>query len=345
VVVNALVAATLPLRRRFPVVPLVGAAVGALPVLLDDQGPLLVPIVVSVYSLAVYRSTRSAAAGAALLTIEMLTAQYLTGDALDRTPFFATVGVVLALLIGASVGDRHRYLAALIDRAAQLAAERDQRALLEVAAERARIARELHDVVAHGLSVIIRLSDGADAVAESDPPRSREAVRQVGRVGRDSLRDMRRMLGVLSQGPGEPDLAPPPGLADLDALVETYRAAGLPVVVERSGDAVVDLATQLAVYRTVQEGLTNALRYALAPTTVLVRLHLGATVEVEVTDDGAGRERPPSLGSGRGLVGLRERAALYSGSFEAGPRDDLQGRGWRVRLQIDPTAATREGPS
>jgi len=346
VVVNVLVAVTLLLRRHHPVVPLVGAAVGAIPVLLDDQGPLIVPIVVSVYSLAVYRSTRSAVAGAAVLIIEMLTAQYLTGLALDRTPFFSTVGVVLALLIGASAGDRRRYLAALIDRAAQLAAEQDRRAQLEVAAERARITRELHDVVAHGLSVIVRLSDGADAVADTDPPRSREAVRQVGRVGREALQDMRRMLGVLSGEAAGSDLAPQPSLADLPALVEIYRSAGLPVLVERTGDAQLDRATQLVVYRVVQEALTNALRYARQPGSVLVRLRLHEVVEVEVCDDGAGpgagADHQPSVGSGRGLVGLRERAALYGGSVMAGPRDDLGGRGWRVHLRIDPGVRTRE---
>jgi signal transduction histidine kinase len=348
VVVYVLVSVTLLLRRRHPVVPLLGAAVGALPVLLDDQGPLLVPIVVSVYSFAVYRSTRSAAAAAAVLIIEMLTAQYVTGGALDRTPFFSTVGVVLALLVGTSVGDRRRYLDELIARNAQLAAEQEQRALVEVAAERARITRELHDVVAHGLSVIVRLSDGAEAVAETDPPRAREAVRQVGRVGREALRDMRRMLGVLSGEPAGSDLAPQPSLADLPALIETYRSAGLPVVVERSGGAQLDRATQLVVYRSVQEGLTNALRYAGLPSTVLVRLRLDDVVEVEVSDDGAGLDagagHQPSLGSGRGLVGLRERAALYGGSVTAGPRDDLDGRGWRLHLRIDPSTATREGP-
>ncbi len=347
VVVVVVTTGALLLRRRRPAVTLVVTGLGVLPVLLSDRGPLLVPLAVCVYSLAVHRSTRAAAAAAAVLTIEVLATEYWAQSVLGPAPSFAVVAMVLALLVGASVGDRRRYLAEVIARSAQLAAEQEQRAQIEVAAERARITRELHDVVAHGLGVIVRLSDGADAVVETDPERSREAVRQVGRVGREALRDMRRMLGVLSGEATGPDLAPQPGLADLGALVETYRSAGLPVVVERRGDAPLDRATQLVVYRSVQEGLTNALRYARSPSTVLVRLRLDDVVEVEVSDDGAGPDagagHQPSVGSGRGLVGLRERAALYGGSVTAGPRDDLGGRGWRTRLRIDPGAATEKG--
>lgn len=346
VVVNVVTALALLLRRRSPVVTLVVVGLGVLPVLLSDRGPLILPLAVCVYSLAVHRSTRAAAAGAAVLTTDVLATAYGAESVVGPGPSFAVVAMVLALLVGASVGDRRRYLAEVIARSAKLAADQEQRARLEVAAERARITRELHDVVAHGLSVIVRLSDGADAVAETDPLRSREAVRQVGRVGREALQDMRRMLGVLSGEPAGTDLAPQPGLADLDPLIDTYRSAGLPVVVERSGGATLDRATQLVVYRSVQEGLTNALRYARLPTTVLVRLRLGEVVEVEVSDDGAsaGPERRPSVGSGRGLVGLRERAALYGGSVTAGPRDDLGGRGWRVHVRIEPGATTGEGP-
>lgn len=116
------------------------------------------------------------------------------------------VGAVIAVLLGLNVGGRRAYLSALIDRAAQLEREKDQQARLVASAERARIARELHDVVAHGMSVMISLSDGADAVADLDPERSREAVRRIGVVGRDALTDMRRLLGVLGdEGGGSAD--------------------------------------------------------------------------------------------------------------------------------------------
>ncbi|RIX28580.1 sensor histidine kinase [Amnibacterium setariae] len=340
----AITSAALLLRRTHPLVPLVAVAASVLLGLVDERGPLVVPLAVSVHALAVHRSNRAAVAGAAALVVEVLALEY--GRTGARTPalFFAVVAIVGGLLIGTAAGDRRRYLAAVLERTAQLAEERDRRARLAVAQERARIARELHDVVAHGLSVMVRLSDGAAATAESDPARAATVSRQVGDVGRGALRDMRRLLGVLGPDDVDPVLEPQPGLADLDSLVGTYRTAGLPVVLERSGTAELDPAAQLVVYRAVQEGLTNALRYARLPSRVEVRVRLAADTEVEVADDGAGGPAAASVGSGRGLLGLRERAALYGGSVEAGPRPDLGGRGWRTRLRItvDPL---REDPA
>ncbi|GAA4737849.1 hypothetical protein GCM10025783_05420 [Amnibacterium soli] len=333
-----LTSAALLVRRTRPVLPLVVAGAAVLLSAVDDRGPLVVPLAVSVYSLAVHRSTRAAVAGAAVLVVAVLTLQYAEGEALGRSPFLAIVFLVAALLIGASVGDRRRYLAAVLARTEQLAAERDTRARLAVVQERGRIARELHDVVAHGLSVMVRLSDGAAATAESDAARSRAAVEQVGEVGRGALRDMRRLLGVLGEDEPGAGHAPQPGLDDLDALIGTYRSAGLPVVLERSGEAVLDAAAQLVVYRAVQEGLTNALRYARLPSRVLVRVRLARQTVVEITDDGAAGPPAPSVGTGRGLVGLRERAALYGGSVEAGSQE---GRGWCTRLSM--TVDTPQG--
>ena len=347
-VVNVVTAASLLLRRTRPVVPLVVAAVGGLLVLVDDRGPLTAPLVVTVYSFAVHRSTRAGLAAAAVLIAEALVLASIPAAAPGGAPSFTVLCLLVALLLGVGVGERRRYLDAVLDRAASLAMERDQRAQLAVAAERARIARELHDVVAHGLSVIVRLSDGADAVARTDPGRSQEVVQQIGRVGRDSLRDMRRLLGVLGEedaGAGAGlELAPQPSLADLDALVATFRSAGLPVVVERSGGVQPDPTVQLVVYRAVQEGLTNALRYARAPGRVVVRLRFAEVVEVEVVDDGAGTGREASVGSGRGLLGLRERARLYGGEVLAGPRADLGGRGWRLRVRLAPVPEETGAP-
>lgn len=333
-IVIVVTAAALLVRRTRPLVPLAAAGASVLLCVVDDRGPLVVPLAVSVHALAVHRSNRAAVAGAAVLVVEVLTLEFVQGAAMTRSPFFAIVFIVVALLVGTSAGDRRRYLAAVLQRAAELAEERDRRAELAVAQERARIARELHDVVAHGLSVMVRLSDGAAATAETDPVRARTASEQVGGVGRGALRDMRRLLGVL--GPDEPvgRLEPQPGLADLDALVATYRTAGLPVVLERSGSAELDPAAQLVVFRAVQEGLTNALRYARLPSRVDVRVRLAADTEVEVADDGAAGAPADAVGSGRGLIGLRERAALYGGSVEAGPRPELGGRGWRTRVRI-----------
>ncbi|MFD1719972.1 sensor histidine kinase [Amnibacterium endophyticum] len=339
-----LTSAALLVRRTRPLVPLVMAAASVLLCLVDERGPLVVPLAVSVFALAVHRSNRAAVAGAAVLVVEVLTLEYVQSAAMTRSPFLAIVFIVAALLVGTNVGDRRRYLTAVLDRAAQLAEERDRRAALAVVQERARIARELHDVVAHGLSVMVRLSDGAAATAEADPARARAASRQVGEVGRGALRDMRRLLGVLGTDESAEQREPQQGLADLDALVATYRTAGLPVVLERSGTAELDAAAQLVVYRAVQEGLTNALRYARLPRRVDVRVRLGDETEVEVVDDGAAAGSAESVGSGRGLLGLRERAALYGGSVDAGPRAESDGLGWRTRLRIS-TAARLEDPA
>lgn len=336
--------AGLLLRRTRPLTAL-GIVVGAAAVLtVATGGTLVVPLIVGVYSVAVYRGTLWAWAAAASSYLCYFLAA-LASRHFPENNSVLFVALIFSLLIGSNIGNRRRYLTALLDRAAQLARERDQQGQLATAAERSRIAREMHDVVAHSLSVVVRLSDGAEAIADQDPARAREAVRQIGEVGRESLRDMRRLLGVLRDGEpgGGADLGPQPTLAELEHLVETYRTAGLPVAVQQIGDPPTDSGVQVAVYRTVQESLTNALRYAREPSRVLVQLDYTDGITVEVTDDGLNFGPQPSVGTGRGLVGLRERAAVFGGSVEAGPRVDpttgQDGGGWRVRVALP---ATRE---
>nr|WP_228514513.1 histidine kinase [Frondihabitans sp. VKM Ac-2883] len=279
---------------------------------------------------------------AALVGLAALVAvEYAVAGEPPRNVGIVGVAFVITLLIGSTIGNRRRYLQALLDRAAQLARERDQRGQLAAVEERSRIAREMHDVVAHGLSVMIRLSDGAEAVAVSDPERSREAVRQIGSVGRASLRDMRRLLGVLRDD-DEVGFSPQPTLGELDDLIETYRSAGLPVAVQQRGTPPTDSTLQVAVYRGVQEALTNALRYSREPTRVLVVLDYGpVSTTVDITDDGIFLGAQQSVGSGRGLVGLRERAAAFGGTVEAGPAINPEtgqdGGGWRVRMSLPTT--------
>ncbi|WP_164088480.1 sensor histidine kinase [Frondihabitans sp. 762G35] len=297
------------------------------------------PTVAAIYAVAVYRSAIAAWIGAAVAYGAFLLAALLTGHHPIGAPGLLIL-LLFALLFGINIGARRRYLDALILRAQQLARERDQQAQLATAAERARIAREMHDVVAHGLSVMVRLSDGANAVAEQDPDAARRAVSQIGEVGRDALRDMRRLLGVLrdEDAPAETShLTPQPTLADLAHLVETYRSAGLPVAIRTTGTPPDDDGVQLLVYRSVQEALTNALRYAKEPARVLVQLDFTAGAEIVVTDDGFLPGPQASVGSGRGLIGLRERAALYGGSVEAGPLGS-DGSGWRLRVTLPRTA-------
>ncbi|WP_149202303.1 sensor histidine kinase [Actinotalea subterranea] len=258
-------------------------------------------------------------------------------DRLLTIAFVMILGL-LAVAIGTSVRNRRLHIADLVERANSLARDRDREALLARAAERARIAREMHDVVAHSLSVMIALGDGASAAIERSPDRSRAALDELSATGRAALTDMRRVLGVLDAGP-EPDadaapLEPQPSAPDLVALVERFRAAGLPVRTDGLTTALPgDAGLQLAVYRIVQESLTNVLRHA--PGTSGVDLTLRRTpdgVEVDVVDEGPALPgtTPPSDGAGRGLIGIGERAGVYAGTVDAGPWHT----GWRVRTVI-----------
>jgi signal transduction histidine kinase len=323
----------------------------------------VLPTLFALYALAVYRSIRAAwvAFGVtSLVTVGTLTTQVLLAQASVFTPLQTAAlpsGILVlafsavAVLVGSNAGNRRRYLDALIDRARQLARERDQQAEIAAAAERSRIAGELHDIVSHSLTVMITLADGSARQAGTDPDRSADTMRLVAETGRGALADMRRLLGVLRDGDGAAAREPQPGVTDLGALVETFRAAGLPVRITVSGEAPEDAGQQLTIFRVVQEGLTNALRYAASSTAVRVVLVFAPERVIITVDDDATLRGAPDQGSGRGLIGLRERVALYGGSLEAGPRP---GGGWRVRAVFDavrptpaptlPASRTKETP-
>ncbi|MEU7112421.1 histidine kinase [Streptomyces sp. NPDC046182] len=232
----------------------------------------------------------------------------------------------MVALLGIAVRSRKDHTAALVDRARRLEVERDQQAQLAAAAERTRIAREMHDIIGHNLSVITGLADGGKYAAAKNPERAAEALDAIGTTSRQALAELRRLLR------GEPVRDPQPTLDDLDALLAGVRTAGLPVRLETHGGTP-PLATgaQLAVYRIVQEALTNTLKHAGpgAGATVLLAYE-PEELTVEVTDTG----RSPGAGTpgtGQGVTGMRERAALYDGTLEAGPLPD---GGWRVRLRL-----------
>jgi signal transduction histidine kinase len=240
-----------------------------------------------------------------------------------------------AAVLGVSIRQRRALLLSLHEKAARLEFERDQEGRLGAAAERARIAREMHDIVAHNLTVMIALADGATYAMDASPERAIQATERISATGRQALLEMRRLLGVLREGSAEHPLAPQPSLDRLDELLARVNAAGIPVTMDLDGDPH-ELAdgVQLTVFRVAQEALTNTLKHADRPT----RAHLALScrsgqVELEVTDTGDGRALAAS--GGRGLHGMRERAATYGGKLEAGPRP--QG-GWRVHLRLDPNA-------
>jgi signal transduction histidine kinase len=239
---------------------------------------------------------------------------------------------------------------ALQSRARRLESEREERARQAVTEERLRIARELHDVVAHALSVVAVQSGVAHHVIGTRPEAAGKALAVIEATSRDALDEMRRLLGVLRRpsdaGPGA--LGPAPGLADLGDLVEQVRSAGLDVALDLPPEPPAAPASlQLTVYRIVQEALTNVLRYGGPSARVTVAAGEGA-LTVEVTD--AGRPGPPlpaEVHGGHGLLGMRERAAMFGGLVEAGP---VPGGGFRVRARLPltplpaPTAPTAVTP-
>jgi signal transduction histidine kinase len=334
---GAVTAVALYVRRSRPIPALVIALAVTSLFLWSSSSMGGIALVISLYSVAVHHSVRAAWIGLGATAISLTLAGIVTvgmfEDVWSNDVLSALILCLFAVLIGINIGNRVRYIGALVDRAGQLARERDQQAQLAAASERSRIAREMHDIVAHSLSVMIRLADGAEAMAEKDPEASLAAIRNVGSTGRASLADMRRLLGVLRDEESElAERMPQPTLHELPQLVESYRSAGLPVSLTISGVAPTGQGAQVTIYRAVQEALTNALRYARQPTQVRVVLDCSdSVVTLTVTDDGAAGPRPESVGTGRGLIGMAERAALYGGTVESGPQSN---GGWRVRMTM-----------
>ncbi|MFI6693638.1 sensor histidine kinase [Streptomyces sp. NPDC050433] len=256
-----------------------------------------------------------------------------------------TLLAMITVVAFAALGLLLRLANAYIDA---LKKQRDQQARLATAQERARVSREMHDILGHTLAVIVSLADGAAGLAETKPERGARTLRTISASGRDALAELRRLLAVIDDDRDGRDrchdvpLAPQPGLADLDALLDRVRAAGPTVALHVHGN-LTDLAVglQLSVYRIVQEALTNTVKYAASDTSVHVSIAADPdTVRLTVEDTGppstpgAGRGR---AGSGRGLVGMRERAALYRGEVTAGPNPH---GGWTVHAILIPNPPT-----
>ena len=225
---------------------------------------------------------------------------------------------------------RTRLTAELHEAAAQLAEASEEEQQLAAIEERRRIAREMHDLVAHSMSVMVVQAGGARRILDRDPARALEAATRIERTGREALGEMRHLLGVLHGSDHAPALAPQPTLAEIGELVARARSAGLPTVLEFRGERrALPAGLDLAAYRIVQEGLTNALKHAgRAPTTVTVDWS-EHTLTLEIRDHGPRVAR--NGGGGHGLVGMRERVRLYGGELDAGPAD---GGGWHVRATL-----------
>ena len=242
----------------------------------------------------------------------------------------ATLAGCLVTFVAYTLQRRSRRATALEERAVRLEREREQDARAAVAEERRRIARDLHDVVAHSVSVMTVQAGAARLLLDEEPERARAPLLAVEETGRQALAEMRRLLGILRTEEGEPALAPQPGLADLERLLEQARGAGLPVELSLEGQRrPLAPGVDLAGYRIVQEALTNAIKHAGPARAHVAVRYAPEALELEITNDG--RTGANGGEGGHGLVGMRERAALYGGELEAGRRD---GGGFIVRARL-----------
>jgi signal transduction histidine kinase len=340
---------TLPLivRRRWPIpVLIVTLAATALHASLV-QGQVVnesLGALVALFTVAEHYDRRAAVIAA--LGVAATFAAVIVAKAGSQVAVAGTIQTMLSVGIVVALGDwartRRQYAAAIEENASLQESEREERSRRAVEDERERIARELHDIVTHHVSVIVIQAGAGLTALDRRPERVRTALEAIDRTSREALTDMRRMLGMLGDAPGMPTTgdearAPMPRLERLGELIEDVRAAGLPV--ELSLDGVrrpLDAGIELSAYRIVQEALTNALKHARGARARVRLAYEPRAIEIEVTDQGGAGQRDlgEAAGGGRGLIGMRERVALYGGEFEAGPTPT----GFRVhaRLPIDP---------
>ena len=217
-------------------------------------------------------------------------------------------------------------------RAARLSAENEEQARLAVAQERSRIAREMHDVVAHSVSVMVVQAGAAQRVIEGDPARARDALSSIETAGRQALVELRRLLGVLRADEGSHGVAPQPGLAQINELIERVRAAGIDAAIHVDGQRrALSMGADLAAYRIVQEALTNVIKHSRASSAEVAIRYRNDAIEMEINDDGMGAGSANGDGTGHGLIGMRERVAMFGGTLIARPGDE---RGFVVHARI-----------
>jgi signal transduction histidine kinase len=326
----------LVLRRRAPVAVLATILAAGVAIVALGDDPSGLSMLIALYTTAAYCELRVSLAALVLTAATAATLSAVTVDAPGRQTS-ATFGAIIAAALtigawalGAYAQTRRRYLRELQERAASAEREREQLARIAVHEERASIARELHDIVAHSVSVMLLGVRGARDVLRSAPDAAEETLARVERSGEQSLAELRRILALLREPEQTAQSHPQPSLAELNELVAGYREAGLPVRLEVLGEPTpLAIGVELSVYRIVQEALTNTLKHT-DPSNVTVTLAFrDSRLELEVVDDGT-----PTLGvltPGQGLVGMRERVALLGGQLETGQR---QGGGFRVAAQL-----------
>jgi signal transduction histidine kinase len=343
-----LLVSAVAVRRRIAVTAFcIGALGGAVQVAggeLLRAGPLPsdIAMLVLLYTVAAYRPRRASVpallvclAGSAVAAATVwMPLNGPVGPPLPQVAFAAVLlsgCILLAWVLGDSMRYRRGYYAALEDKAARLEAERHAEAKIAAAAERARIARELHDIVAHHVSVMVVQADGARYALRTDSGRAETALTAISDTGRQALTEMRKLLGVLRSAGEQSGLAPVPGLGELRELLDQARAAGLEVSYTLTGTPrELPEGAELAAYRVVQESLTNTRKHGgLAATAAVTLRYEPDGLTVEVTDDGIAS--PYDSPAGHGLAGMRERIAMYGGTVQAGP---LPGGGFGVTAHL-----------
>jgi signal transduction histidine kinase len=339
-------AAALVLRRREPLAVLL--ATGAVSVIElgagDPAAPVAMSAVIALYTVA-SRTDRPTTWRVGLLTMGLLTGSAMFyGSApwytQENLGIFAWTGMAAAA--GDAVRSRRAFIDAIRERAERAERTREEEARRRVAEERLRIARDLHDVVAHHIALVNVQAGVAAHVMDKRPDQAKEALAHVREASRSALNELRATVGLLRQsGDPEAPTEPAPGLAVLGELVTTFRHAGLPVEVARADDGITPpAAVDLAAYRIVQEALTNVQKHAGPDATAEVSVvRVGASLEVTVLDNGAGTGAAEKSGGGHGMLGMRERVTAIGGSVNAGPRF---GGGWRVQAILPLTTRTGE---
>jgi signal transduction histidine kinase len=313
-------------RRRAPLAVLALTLAAATALAAMDQFPAGVPVLVALFTAAECCDRRVS------LIALAVTAPVLAIDAIIAVP--PTIGV---WALGRFVQTRRRYVEALEQRAAQLEREREQLARIAVHEERASIARELHDIVAHSVGMMLVAVRGARHVLRAQPDVAEATLARVETSGEQSMAELRRILALLRDADDCAESSPQPSLAELGELVAGYRDAGLPVRVEVTGEPrALPGGVELSVYRIVQEALTNVLKHGDARGATITLAFQEGSLGLEVVDDGAtaaleAPHQPPAPRLGHGIVGMRERAALLGGELEAGP---LAGGGFRVAARL-----------
>jgi signal transduction histidine kinase len=293
------------------------------------DAPLLMALV-SVYTIGAYLALREALIGlaVALVGIWIGVASQTTRGYSDFV--FTLIVVAAGWLVGRGMHGRVRQTAELAERTLRLEQERESERRAAIDEERRRIARDLHDVIAHSVSVMVVQAGAAEDVFERDPAAVLEPIRAVQETGRAALVEISRLLGLLRDDGAELGLAPQPRLDDLGELAEQMRTAGLIVALRLEGEPrPLPLGVDLSVYRIAQEALTNTLKHADGAAAELVLRYRERDVELEVTDDGAGTENGHR--GGHGLIGMRERVAVFGGTLEAGLRPE---GGFRVLARL-----------